>query len=74
MAPHSSTCPFELMDVNGSTFGCDLHVDHEGPHVCYCDDGESCDKSQPEPDWGDPHADYATDIVRWSVHWSESAG
>ena len=70
-APNLSTCPFELIDVLGSTFSCDLPPGHEGQHVGYCDYGESCDKSQPEPDPDDLQADYVTETVRWSVHWPQ---
>lgn len=65
-------CPFEMMDVVGQPYECDLTAGHEGQHVCYLDDGESCDKSQPEPDEEkDPDADYITEKVRWSVRWPE---
>ena len=73
-APYLATCPFELIDVVGTPFGCDLPIGHEGQHVCYSDDGESCDTSQPEPDLDDLQADYVTETVRWSVRWPESAG
>ena len=66
-------CPFEMMDRIGSPFECDLTAGHEGQHVCYLDDGESCDKDQPEPDLTSDgvDSDYITETVRWSVRWPE---
>lgn len=62
-------CPVQLMDKVGQPFECDLPSGHEGEHVCYVGDGESCDTSQPEPDEEDPDASYITETVEWSVRW-----
>ena len=65
-------CPFQLTDQIGPTFECDLSPGHEGQHICYCEDGTSCDNSQPEPDEDDPEAEYETETVKYSVRWPDA--
>ena len=62
-------CLFILHDVVGIEYDCNLPCGHSGPHICYCDDGESCDRSQPEPK---EDGDYIVETVNWSVCWPNS--
>ena len=65
MTPHKSTCPFELTDEHGAEYGCDLDLGHDGPHICYVDEGESRDASLSWP------ATELSDWVRYSVRWPD---
>ena len=65
----TTSCPYQLVDDGMSEFGCDLPPHHDGPHLCYCDDGTSCDLSQPEPEDGG----YTVETVRWTVSWPATA-
>ena len=63
-------CQIQLMDRIGGPYECDLPLGHLLPHICYCDDGESCDNAQ-IIDEDDPEADYETETVHWTVRWPE---
>ena len=67
-------CPFEVWGATtAEAFECDLTTGHEGQHIFYLDDGESCDRSQPDPDLTTEglDSDYIVETVRWSVRWPE---
>ena len=63
-------CSYQLIDERMGEYWCGLPPGHDGHHLCYCDDGESCDLSQPDPT---EDGDYIVETVRWTVSWPAAA-
>jgi len=62
-------CPHELIDKTGVQYRCSSKVAGHKIHAARCGDGESCDMSQPEPDFDDNDYDYQVETVDYMVMW-----